>query len=275
MFMNILSKFKPPRKLKLLLPGLDILAILSWGILLFKYWVTGQLKLLIHPNYNLLVFGTGILLILLGGVKTWLWVKTLRQKGNNGETVQHISIFPPGWGSSLLIISAIAGLLIPPTIFDSQVALQRGISESLPITQTETQSFTLNIKPEERSLIDWIRTLNAYPEPDAYQGQKANVTGFVVHSPLLPDNYILLSRFIITCCAVDAYPVGFPVKVERDRSNYPPDTWLQIEGEMMTETLAIDTQTMQQTPTQKRQLVLSANSITTIPTPDDPYGYSN
>ena len=69
--------------------------------------------------------------------------------------------------------------------------------------------------------------------------------------------------------------MGLPVKLERDHSSYPPDTWLQIEGEMMTETLTIDTQTMQQTPTQKRQLVLSANSITTIPTPNDPYGYSN
>ena len=273
--MNVLSKFKLTPKLKLFLPGLDILAILAWGVLLFKYWVTGQLKLLIHPNYNLLVLATGILLIILAGVKAWLWVQTLRKKGNNGETVEHITIFPPGWGSSFLIISAIAGFIIPPTIFESQMALQRGISESLPITQSEIQSFALNIKPEERSLIDWIRTLNAYPEPDAYQGQKANVTGFVVHSPLLPENYIFLSRFIITCCAVDAYPVGLPVKLERDRSSYPPDTWLQIEGEMMTETLTIDTQTMQQTPTQKRQLVLSANSITTIPTPNDPYGYSN
>ncbi|WP_107671229.1 TIGR03943 family protein [Cyanothece sp. BG0011] len=273
--MNVLSKLKPSPKLKLLLPGLDILAILAWGILLCKYWVTGQLKLLIHPNYNLLVFATGILLIILGGVKTWLWIQTLRQKGNNGETVQHISIFPPGWGSCLLIVAAIAGLTIPPIIFDSQVALQRGVSDSLPITQRETQSFNVNVKPEERSLIDWIRTLNAYPEPDAYQGQKADVTGFVVHSPLLPEDYILLTRFIISCCAVDAYPVGLPVKLERDRSNYPPDTWLRIEGEMMTETLAIDTQTMQETPTQKRQLVLSANTITTIPTPDDPYGYSN
>ncbi len=274
MFMNVLSRLNPSRKLKRLLPGLDILAILAWGALLFKYWVSGQLKLLIHPNYFLLVFITSILLIILGGVKAWLWSKTLRQKANNGETVQHITIFPPGWGSALLVITAIAGFIIPPTIFNSQVALQRGISESLPVTQRETQSFTVNIKPEERSLIDWIRTLNAYPEPDAYQGQKAKVTGFVVHSPILPDNYVFLSRFIITCCAVDAYPVGLPVKLERDRSSYPPDTWLEVSGEMMTETLAIDTQTMQETPTQKRQLVLSAESITTIPTPDDPYGYS-
>ncbi len=275
MFMNVLSKLNPSRKLKPLLPGLDVLAILAWGILLFKYWLTGQLKLLIHPNYFLLVFVTGILLILIGGFKAWLWSQTLRKKGNNSETVEHITIFPPGWGSGLLVIAAIAGFIIPPTVFNSQMALQRGISEALPMTQRETQSFSVNVKPEERSLIDWIRTLNAYPEPDAYQGQKAKVTGFVVHSPILPDNYVFLSRFIITCCAVDAYPVGLPVKLERNRSNYPPDTWLTIEGEMLTETLAINTQTMQETSTQKRQLVLAANTITTIPTPNDPYGYSN
>ena len=90
--MNVLSKFKLTPKLKLFLPGLDILAILAWGILLFKYWVTGQLKLLIHPNYNLLVLATGILLIILAGVKAWLWVQTLRKKGNNGETVEHLSL---------------------------------------------------------------------------------------------------------------------------------------------------------------------------------------
>ncbi|MEM8777421.1 MAG: TIGR03943 family protein [Cyanobacteria bacterium P01_G01_bin.49] len=272
--MNLLSRLQPSRKLKLiLLPGLDVLAIIIWGVLLFKYWVSGQLKLLIHPNYFWLVFVTSILLLLLGGVKAWLWYKTLKQKSQRTETVQHITIFPPGWGSSLLVVTAIVGFIIPPTIFDSQVALQRGISESLPVTQTQTQSFSTNVKPEERSLIEWIRTLNAYPEPDAYQGQKAKITGFVVHAPILPDDYFFLSRFVLTCCAVDAYPVGLPVKLERDRSNYPPDSWLEIEGEMMTETLAIDSQTMQETPAEKRQLVLSAESIKTIPTPDDPYGY--
>lgn len=271
--MNVLSRLQPPRNLKRLLPGLDVLAILLWGALLFKYWVSGQLRLLIHPNYFILVFITSLLLLSLGGVKAWLWLKELRKSSNNGATVQHITIFPPGWGSSLLVATAIAGLIIPPTIFDSQMALQRGISDSLPVTQAQTQSFSANVKPEERSLIEWIRTLNAYPEPDAYQGQKANITGFVVHSPILPEDYIFLSRFILTCCAVDAYPVGLPVKLPRDRSYYPPDSWLEIEGEMMTETLPIDAQTMQETPTEKRQLVLSANSITTIPTPDDPYGY--
>ncbi|YAI81423.1 MAG: TIGR03943 family putative permease subunit [cyanobacterium endosymbiont of Rhopalodia sterrenbergii] len=272
--MTLLSKLQS--FLKRLLPGLDVLALLTWAILLFKYWITGQLKLLIHPNYFWLVFVTSITLFVLAGLKTWQLIKNVRRKSINiadFESVQHITLFPPGWSSGLLIVTAITGLLIPPTIFNSQMALQRGISESLPITQTQTQTFRATLKPEERSLIEWIRTLNAYPEPDAYEGQKAKVTGFVVHSPILPNNYIFLSRFIITCCAVDAYPVGLPLKLEGDRSTYPPDTWLEVEALMMTETLKVDTQTMKETPTEKRQLVLKATSIKTIPTPDSPYGY--
>ena len=272
--MTFLSKLQ--LSLKRLLPGLDVLALLAWAILLFKYWVTGQLKLLIHPNYFWLVFVTSIILFVLTGIKTSQLIKTLRLKSTtlaNFEAVQHITLFPPGWSSGLLIVTAITGLVISPSIFNSQMALQRGISESLPMTQTQTQTFRATLKPEARSLIEWVRTLNAYPEPDAYEGQKARVTGFVVHSSILPNNYIFLSRFIITCCAVDAYPVGLPLKLKSDRSAYPPDTWLEVEAQMMTETLKVDTQTMKETPTEKRQLVLEAKSIKTIPTPDSPYGY--
>lgn len=272
--MNFLAKLQS--FLRRLLPGLDVLALLTWAILLFKYWVTGQLKLLIHPNYFWLVFFTSIILFLLAGLKTWQLIKNINPKNTNianFESVQHITLFPPGWSSGLLIVTAITGLLIPPTILNSQMALQRGISESLPITQTQTQTFRTTLKPEERSLIEWIRTLNAYPEPDAYKGQKAKVTGFVVHSPILPNNYIFLSRFIITCCAVDAYPVGLPLKLVGDRSAYPPDTWLEVEALMMTETLKVDTETMKANPIEKRQLVLDATSIKTILTPDFPYEY--
>lgn len=271
--MTALAKFKT-LNFKFLLPGLDVLALLGWGALLLKYWLTGQLRLLIHPNYFWLVFVTGIILLALGGYKGWLFLRSLTKRSDNEpETVQHMTLFPPGWGSGLLVISALAGLLISPGVLNSQVALQRGISEALPITREQPQAFRATVKPEERTLIDWVRTLNVYPEPDAYTGQKVNVQGFVVHLPQLPDNYLLLTRFILTCCAVDAYPVGLPVKLESSRNQYPPDTWLEVQGQMITETLMVNSQTLQATDTGKRQLVIKAQSIKKIPTPADPYGY--
>ena len=255
---------------------LDILALLAWGILLLKYWLTGQLKLLIHPNYFPLVMLTGIILLIIASLKAWQLKLELTNPGSTSrqrDSGGHITLFPPGWSSTLLVATAILGLAIAPKVLTSQTALKRGVTESLPLTRSQPQAFRTSTKPEERSLIDWIRTLNAYPEPDAYQGQKAKVTGFVVHLPQLPDNYILICRFVITCCAVDAYPIGIPVKLNESRTIYPPDTWLEIEGEMLPETLAVDATNMTETSSDKRQLILAASSLKKIPTPADPYDY--
>ncbi len=257
---------------KYIYPSLDILALIGWGALLLKYSFNGQLRLLIHPNYFLLVTITGICLVLLGTFKIWTWLNTIRQKSYSGS-LQHISLVPPAVSSGLLILAALAGIIITPSPLTSQMALQRGISESLPLTRIQAQSFGATVKPEEKTLIQWVRTLNAYPEPDAYKGQKAKVTGFVVHLPGLPDNYLLISRFILTCCAVDAYPVGLPVKLPKSRQNYPADSWLEIEGEMITETLPVEPQQMSLYGANRRQLVIQAENIKPIPTPEDPYGY--
>ncbi|GAB4240631.1 MAG: TIGR03943 family protein [Stanieria sp.] len=263
MFNSFLSfpKNQSPKFLR----WLDVLLLLAWGLLLLKYTVTGQYKLLIHPNYFGLIVVSSIVLLGLGLLKTFIyWQSSLDTTDNN----EHITLLPTGWSGTLLLIVAIAGLLISPRVLNSDTALARGVSNTLPLTRSQPQAFRTSTKSEERSIIDWVRTLNAYPEPDAYAGQPANVTGFVIHLPELPDNYLLLSRFIVTCCAVDAYPVGIPVKLEGNRTAYPPDSWLTVTGTMVTENLASS-----DSKTTKRQLVLAAKTIKSIPTPADPYDY--
>ncbi len=252
---------------KNLFPWLEGLSLLAWGVLLLKYSFTGQYKLLIHPNYFSLVLGSGIVLLVLGIIK----VKSISNNRQPNKS-EHISLFPPGLGNSLLLIVAIAGLLIPPKVLTSQTAIKRGVGD-LPLTTVQPQAFRTASKPEERSLIEWIRTINAYPEPDAYSGQPANITGFVLHLSELPDNYIMLSRFVITCCAVDAYPIGIPVKLDTSRSNYPVDSWLTVEGSAIAETLPVKDRIETNTITEKRSVVIEARAIETIPTPADPYSY--
>lgn len=263
--MTSLSNPKP-KQFNIFLPWLDVLTLNIWGILLLKYWLTGELHLLIHKDFFWLVVVTGILLIILGAIKAGQLLLTILQPKSKRRipvsTEQHISLFPPGWSSGLLIIVAIAGLLISPKIFNSQTAIERGVGDSITMTRAQTQQFRTSTKSEERSLVDWIRTLNVYPEPDAYAGQKVKVKGFVIHPPELPQEYILISRFVITCCAADAYPVGLPVKLTENRNNLAPDTWLEIEGMMITETLG-----------GKRQLVIEKSAIKKIPTPTNPYDY--
>ena len=248
-------------------PWLDVFALSAWGILMLKYWLNGQLNLLIHPAYHWLTIAAAFGLLIIGGLKASdLIEKNLNRRGgsrqNRQPSPEHISFFPPGWSSAILLTTAIVGFLIKPTVFVSQTALQRGINDFLPVTQSQPQAFENVTRPEERSLIDWVRTLSVYPEPDAYTGQKAIVQGFVIHPPELPENYLLICRFVITCCAADAYPVGLPVKLKASREAYPPDTWLEIEGQMISR--EFDGQ---------RQLTIEASAINKIPEPENPYDY--
>ncbi|TVQ59452.1 MAG: TIGR03943 family protein [Spirulina sp. DLM2.Bin59] len=244
-----------------LLPWLDVLALFQWGALLLKFYVSGQLQLLIHPNYNLLVLAAGAVFLVLSSLRAKHLIYR-RRTGVNDGPLQHVTLFPPGLGAGLLLGAAVLGFVIPPAILASDTALQRGVNESLPYTRMEAQSFYNPIPPEERSLLDWVRTLNAYPEPDAYRDQGVDLKGFVIHSPTLPSNYLLISRFVISCCAVDAYPIGLPVQLKTDREEYPQDTWLQVQGRMATGEFD-----------NRRQLVIVAEEIETIPTPRDPYEF--
>jgi uncharacterized repeat protein (TIGR03943 family) len=245
-------------KTQTFLPWLDVLAIAAWGILMLKYWLTGKLNLLIHPNYFWLVITGGLGLLVVSGLKAL----ELLQRRRRTKATAHITLFPPGFSSALLLATAIIGLLFTPRVFASQAALQRGVTDSLGATRSQPQAFRSSVRPEERSLLDWVRTLNVYPEPDAYTGQKVKLQGFVIHPPELPQKYLLLSRFVITCCAADAYPVGLPVKLTQNRQVYPPDSWLEVQGQMITENLG-----------GKRQLAIQASSLKQISEPKNPYDY--
>ncbi len=246
-------------------PWLDVMAIGLWGILLLRYWLTGKLNLLIHPNYTWLTVVSGIALLGLAGWKgSELWQRQKSARSSNQP--QHIMLLPHYWGSSLLVATALIGLLMTPRAFASQTAIQRGVSDAITLTQVKPQAFRGVVKPEERTLTEWIRTLQVYPEPDTYAGQKVKIQGFVVHPDNLPEPYILLTRFVITCCAADAYPVSLPVKIASgSRKNYKVDQWFEVEGQMLTETLAEG----------KRQLVVQSNSslIRPIQEPNQPYEY--
>ena len=236
---------------------LDITAVTAWGILLLKYAIDGTLYILVHPSYYLLVTVTGGCLLLIGIFQSW---RLIRGKIGSPQEL-HSSLLPQGVTTMLLLGTAIVGLIITPKLFTSHAAIQRGVSsEAVTVTRSQTQAFSTNVNPESKTLVDWVRTLNNYPEPDAYLGQKANINGFVFYPKELPANYLMLSRFVITCCAADAYPVAIPIKFSGTRQNYPQDSWFQVKGKAIVETFS-----------GSRQLVIDASEIQPIATPKNPY----
>lgn len=258
------EKPSPGRFRKTVLAWLDLLAVFSWGAVMLKYWLTRKLYILIHPDYFVLTVVAGGVLLLIALWRFLQLVIRRRDRSIVENAPDHIRLLPAGLSSLFLIVAACSALATTPKVFNSQTAIQRGLGDPVAMTRTTAKAFRLNLNPEERSLIEWVRTINVSPEPDAYVGQKAKVQGLVVYAKTVPEEYLLLTRFVLTCCAADAYPVSIPVKLQfrNLRTNYPADSWVEVQGQMISETLE-----------NKRQVVLSAEKITQIPEPANPYEY--
>lgn len=268
------SRQKPkPQKKLLRLPWrdiLDILALVTWSAMLARYWLGGKLLLLLHPDYAWLSNVAAIVLVFLAGSQVLRIVRANKRlsdrqlRDTQAADLSHVTLLPPSLSSALLLAVAVFGLIYTPQAFASDTATARGISDSLTLTRSQPQRFVRAASPAERSVIDWIRLVNVYPEPDAYAGEPASVSGFVMHPDAWPDNYLMVSRFVLTCCAADAYPVGLPVKLDdsQSRSDYPVDSWLSVEGEMATEMLE-----------NRRQLAIVPSTLTAIAEPKNPYEY--
>ena len=228
-----------------------------WGLMILRYWWTGRLAVLLHPDYHWLAIGAGWLLL---SMAVWHGMALIRP--HKSLNTSHIALLPRQWSLAVLLAVAVFGLIYVPRPFASDAALARGIADPVGLTRSQPRRFVRNTPPEERSLIDWIRVLNVYPEPDAYTGKPVDVTGFIIYPPDWADNYVMVARFVLTCCAADAYPVGLPVKLSENRAAYAPDSWIRVQGEMMTETLQ-----------DQRRLVIQPTDVRSVPEPQNPYEF--
>ncbi len=234
--------------------------------MLFRFWFGGKLLLLLHPDYAWLSNVAAIALLFLVSftihkILNQLFGSRSNRANGTGADLGHVTLLPPSISSALMLGVAIFGTIYTPQAFASETAMQRGIAQTLTLTRAQPQRFSRAASPEERTVIDWIRLVNVYPEPDAYTGEAVDVKGFVIHPESWPDDYLMVSRFVLTCCAADAYPVGLPVKVN-SQSSYPVDSWLAVKGEMISETLD-----------GRRQLAIAPTALETIEEPDNPYEY--
>lgn len=65
--------------------------------------------------------------------------------------------------------------------------------------------------------------------PEQVYDQHWRLTGFVYKDPKLAKNQFVISRFVVTCCIIDATPIGI-IAESLDEPNLKGDTWIEVEG---------------------------------------------
>jgi len=232
--------------------------MLAKRILLFVFFATysiavlflllrKKLLLFLHPDFVPLAVAAAIALAIVA-----LGILLLRH-------YHAITIAP--WRIVLLCIPLLLIFFTNLRPLSSASAVDRTLAAGSLTIGRHVSSSQFATKPEKRSLYQWVIALNADPEPSHYDGQTVKVRGFIAHDPTLPDDQILVGRFILTCCAADARLLSLPVQKSVSLlQNVADDQWVDIEGKMaMVEKDG------------KRSLIVVPSKVEMIAIPDDPY----
>jgi putative membrane protein len=233
--------------------------VTSLSLVIISLWlaVHGRLDLYIHPRY---IWFT----VLLCAVALVCILADLATRKNMPKTVERTRI--GGVAAGLLGLAFCAALVIlKPTTLTSLAADQRGINTAALTVSTSTTLADLSSVQADStqfSLKEWAALLAQSNDSELFSGKAADVSGFVTPATSADPNVFYVSRFVITCCAVDARPLGVPVYKPGWQQQYKADQWLEVQGSFMPNPAASEL-----------SVVLLPKTITPIAEPDEPYAY--
>lgn len=193
-----------------------------WGLLLGLIgataicWlgITGRLNLYIHPRYNLFT-------IVMAGLAAVAAVASWAAGGRGGDGRNRAAVLTAA-------AMVVALLIVPPSTLSAASVQQRSPNSG---TGAET-AWVTSADPATFKLRDWA-VLVADPGSAAkYSGQRVKMIGFVTPIDKRSETFYL-TRFVVTCCTVDARPAVVPVIKADWAKTYRADQWLEVTGRLV------------------------------------------
>ncbi|MGO4186450.1 TIGR03943 family putative permease subunit [Pseudarthrobacter sp. TAF60_1] len=192
--------------------------------------LTGKLELYIHPRY---VPFTVSMALIAAAVSIAGFV--MRQEDSE-DPHGHPDAEPPktgrlrAAGSLLIVTAAVLGLLIlPPSPLTAEAANQRDLNHSGTLSRHQTTDLLQN-DPGDFTVRDWASLLRYSPGEDYFADKTPTITGFITADPKDATNVFYVTRFVVSCCTVDAQPVGVPVRQAGWQKQYKQGNWITATG---------------------------------------------
>jgi uncharacterized repeat protein (TIGR03943 family) len=221
---------------------------------------TGRLTLYVHPRY--IVFT--VVMAVVAGVLVLAAVAILPGRL---EQVDHDHSTPTprdrtlGWFRLAVLIGATFSLLVvPPATLSPRMLQNRDVISAGPRLDTKDVPKLQGSDPATFSLKDWAALLQQ-GGVESVLGQDVNVSGYVLDQG--DDNVFFIARMVITCCAVDAQPIGLPVYRPNWKDELRPSTWIAVEGTFVQATGRAG----------RYPALIQIGTLTRIDQPNNPYVY--
>ena len=230
----------------------NYLTLLLIAVYVFYINYINRLAFFVHPRYiTFTLICAGIIGVAgISGI-----IHTLR--ANKSILKENKFIFSV---SFVMLIASLFVFLIPVKSLSSESFALRSSDNGLNNSEGEKDKIRLKLKGGVDSLsfkfFDWVSAKNLN-ENGIFKDKKFKGVGFV--SVTKEPNTFDLSRFVISCCVVDATPVSLLVEYDYQKQ-FKADDWVEVEGVFTIKTIG-----------GKNQPVIIPTSVTKVPEPDFTY----
>lgn len=155
-------------------------------------------------------------------------VRDLRRGGDEPDGDGHAGHRHQSWLAWLLLVPIAMVAFVAPPALDA-----RGTSQQAAVSAPQRRAFPpLPPGPAPTVSLPEAVMRAAADSTNSLDGRSITLTGFSLHKPGGAD----LGRVVIVCCAADAQlaRVHLTGPGAAAVAGYPEDTWLQIEGQILT-----------------------------------------
>ena len=244
-------------------PALGPLLVLLTGVVTLRLALTGAYTAYVRVGMFWVLIASGVLLALLGLSGLWrLRAAADDGHGDDGHAHAaddghgHAHSGAPGVAALLLLPLAVAYVVAPPSLGAFSAA--RSAGSTLPDERTGYAA--LPVGEDGVADVELAETVRRalYDEAETLAGTRVRTTGFVV--PAEGEGSVLLTRFVIRCCAADGTPAQIDLDLPPGTPAPPADQWVEVVM-----TYDGDGATASGPPR------FVAESVRPVPVPDDPY----
>ena len=253
--------------------------VLVLGFVALRLVITGSFDRYVKPGMRWPLIACGVVLVVLG-LATSIWGEEddavdepgpgapghghgdgHGHGGGDGEDAadahDHRHVPRVGW---LLVLPLVVLLLVAPPALGADAASR----EAVPLPRYQGSTFPPldagNDGVAPLALTEFVdRAL--WDDAGSLDDQPVRLIGLVVHDDEVPGGF-LLTRFVVSCCAADAFPVQIGV-VGGGRP--PQDSWVEVEGTL------VPPPALDPDATELPLLELDATSVRPVDEPANPY----
>jgi len=179
------------------------------AVFIAKLWFTGTLDYYINSQTAWVVLLGGLLFALVGAVALW---RAWHSHGHGSRLT---------WRTFVFLIPVLVGIFVP----------------AQPLSANSSQSSSLGGLQLTSHVSSggggdmfgyWLGAIASHPSSAWWNGRKVTLVGFATSEPGLPGHSIIVGRYLITCCVLDATMLGFPAQIKGAMPKQ--GTWVQISG---------------------------------------------